>query len=300
MSSMSFVALVAISALVHVVSLVQFPDWRTVQKESKKSKIKVKYVKKQRPKTPENDKKILEAKMKETKKPDEARYKGYQDHAAKKETKTKRVAADSKGLDPGQAGIHKAKKTKKRVAKTESKNSSQKVVRKKKLKTLTSPSGRVSISSRPSSKKKSRPRSNYQKLLPDGNDLQDQVIAGYQDYIQDDIEISDSVDINTTNYRYIGYFTMMRKAIQLVWNYPASAQRRQQQGVVGLQFTIHKNGAVSKVKVLSSSGYKVLDDAIVDAIQLASPFAPLPSGFGKKKMTITGSFSYVMNSYAGY
>ncbi len=89
----------------------------------------------------------------------------------------------------------------------------------------------------------------------------------------------------------------MRKAIELVWNYPSEAAQRGMEGEVTVEFVIAKSGSVSRIKVLKSSGYKILDDAIVEALRLASPFAPLPDGFGKQKMLITGSFRYILSPY---
>src|SRR5690606_28888437 len=95
----------------------------------------------------------------------------------------------------------------------------------------------------------------------------------------------------------MGYMTTMRKSIELVWNYPIEAARRGMQGEVGLEFLIHKNGDVRRIRVIKSSGYKILDDAIVEAIRLAAPFSPLPDGFGKDKLVITGVFRYILSSF---
>ena len=158
--------------------------------------------------------------------------------------------------------------------------------------------GKVSIKEQRENRIRKKYQNNYTNLLPTGNDLNSQVKEGYQDYIDDQIEEGDKVDINTSDYRYISYFTGMRKAIELVWNYPVSAARRGHQGVVGIQFVIYKNGKVKGLKLVSSSGYRALDNAILEAIRLSSPFSPLPDGFKKSKMVVTGNFRYVLNGYA--
>jgi periplasmic protein TonB len=125
-----------------------------------------------------------------------------------------------------------------------------------------------------------------------------EVDAGYADFIEEDLPVSDRIDMNTSEYRFIGYFTKMRQAIELVWNYPREAQLKALQGEVGLEFAILEDGHASQVKVLKSSGYSVLDDAIVKAIHEASPFAPLPKNIGRDRLVITGSFRYVLSEYA--
>ena len=70
--------------------------------------------------------------------------------------------------------------------------------------------------------------------------------------------------------------------------------RRGLHGNVFLKFTILKNGKISRVAVLDSSGHKILDHAVVDAIKLAAPFAPLPHSFGQR-LKIKGTFRYTLH-----
>lgn len=138
-------------------------------------------------------------------------------------------------------------------------------------------------------------RRDYLALLPDATaSLGEIPDGGYIEPIDESIEIGDAIDLNTTEYRYIGYFTGLRKAIGLVWTYPAQAKRKALQGKVNLQFAINRKGYASRIKVLRSSGYEVLDRAVIEAVRLASPFSPLPPAIGKEPLVITGSFRYVI------
>ena len=147
------------------------------------------------------------------------------------------------------------------------------------------------------SKERAKNPSAYQRLLPEEKELQSQVDVGYQQHLDEAIDLGDRIDMNTSEFRYVGYFTAMRKSIELVWVYPAEAARSGMQGEVRVEFVIHKDGHVSRIRVLRSSGYRVLDEAIVEALKLASPFSPLPEGFGKDKIAVTGSFRYQLVSY---
>ncbi len=140
------------------------------------------------------------------------------------------------------------------------------------------------------------PKSLYGELLTQGQQYQTEAVAdGYQTYVEESLREGETIDLNTREYRYIGYFTSLRKAIELAWNYPLSAARRGMSGRVNLLFTVEKDGGVSRVKVLDSSGFLVLDNAIVDAIQTAAPFSPLPEGFNKKYLDIRGTFNYLLH-----
>lgn len=297
-------AFLLVSGLVHLVSIVEMPEFSEVQKrrklaqKSEKKKIAVKLVPKKKPAPKQDDpQKILETKLEKTKPPPKPTHKGAQDHIAKKETRIKPKPNMSKAQDPGLAQKKPPSKSKKPAQSPQSvpkmSIGSQKPPKQAKRK-LVDPLGKVRVE--PSMRRKFQ--TPYSALLPRAGDLREEVSEAYQEHVDETIELGDRIDINTSDYRFIGYFTAMRKSIELVWNYPSQAIRRGQQGNVGLEFTILKDGSVRGIKVLSTSGFQALDGAIVEAIKLASPFAPLPDGFGKKKLTITGNFRYVLSNFA--
>ena len=72
------------------------------------------------------------------------------------------------------------------------------------------------------------------------------------------------------------------------------ARRQGMQGIVDAEFVINKDGSLKGIKVVRSSGYRILDDAVVDALRLAAPFSPLPTGIAKDKILVSGSFRYVL------
>ncbi len=213
-------------------------------------------------------KKILESHQERTEKPKETRHLGYEDHKAEKETKTKPTFDNKKGLDPGQKGNPDANraKEKRKIAKIDDS---------------------IPLA-----------RNRYEEFLPRSvNDIPGMISAGYQEFIDDEIDIGDQIDINTAEYRYVGYFTSLRKSIELVWVYPTDAARRGMQGKVEVVFVINKDGRVGRIRIVKSSGYDILDQSIIETLKLASPYAPLPESFGKK-IVVGGVFHYVISSFA--
>ena len=57
-------------------------------------------------------------------------------------------------------------------------------------------------------------------------------------------------------------------------NYPEQARRNQLYGELRLMVAINRDGTLANVEVLSSSGHKILDDAAIRIVRLASPYAP--------------------------
>jgi protein TonB len=74
------------------------------------------------------------------------------------------------------------------------------------------------------------------------------------------------------------YTHLVQKQIGAVKQYPKRAQRRNEQGVVEMMFTIGKDGKIVSQNIIKSSGSRILDGAAIDALEKASPFAPPPKG----------------------
>lgn len=66
--------------------------------------------------------------------------------------------------------------------------------------------------------------------------------------------------------------------------YPSEARARNLRGMLRLSFTLSAAGIVTAVRVLSSSGAPLLDQAAVDAARRASPFPPIPPELGRSSM----------------
>lgn len=298
-------AAVVISLLAHLISVVKLDGRGTrmgkfAQPTQKPIKIKIVETKKPelKPEKSANDDKmpkILEMPQLETEAPDKADYVGTVDHKAKQEMRISDKVKRDRAKDPGQKGRPDTPRDAVVQADRLEQPKQQKSPKESNIQ-IRSKTGSLTMDAfRP------KPRNDYEALLPTSvADLPGQLTAGFQDYVDDKVQEGDRIDINTTNYRFIGYFTNMRKAIELVWNYPSEASQRGMQGEVGLEFAINKDGKATQIRVIKSSGYPILDRAIVEAIKLASPFSPLPDGFQKNKLVVTGSFRYILSAYGSH
>lgn len=74
------------------------------------------------------------------------------------------------------------------------------------------------------------------------------------------------------------YLDNWRRRIEAVGNlnYPEVARRQQLYGSLRMLVAILPNGNVADVQILQSSGHRVLDQAALDIVRLAAPFAPFP------------------------
>lgn len=230
-------------------------------------------------------KRLVDVKQEKTERPKNTRFQSHQNHIAKKETKLRKQISSINNLDAGDGGRAQKTRPAQQVAKLPPKPLEQ---------TVKKPLIGVGAGF------KKTQESAYSKLLPRGADLMASRKAGYQDYIEDEIDIGDKIDLNTSQYRYMGYFTGLRKGWSQTWVYPSEAVRRGLQGKVKVEFTIEKGGELKRVKVVETSGHEVLDNAVLEALELSSPYAPLPDGFGKDRITVVYSFVYRLRGYGAY
>jgi len=66
--------------------------------------------------------------------------------------------------------------------------------------------------------------------------------------------------------------SLVRNHLEQFKYYPTSARRRGIVGEVEVAFKLSARGQASMLKVLTASGYRVLDDAALDAVRRAAPF----------------------------
>lgn len=83
---------------------------------------------------------------------------------------------------------------------------------------------------------------------------------------------------NAREYRFSAYMEAWRAKVERIGNlnYPERAKRDGLSGKLLLDVAIGPDGQVRGIEVLRSSGYPILDDAAMEIVRLAAPYAPLP------------------------
>jgi periplasmic protein TonB len=279
------------SLILHVLLFIFFlyqPN--SIQKpREKKEHIKIslfskpKDKKKKKPDPLSKAHKIVESKLEKTKAPKKTSYLGRQDHIAKKEQKANKKFKPTIIATPSKPKPSPVKKPVNKHKKYRKNNMGSLAILKKKT------------------KEKPLQKKNYKDFIKASisNLEKNYFIPSSTDYIDDDnLAEGERIDISTRNYRYIGYFSKLRRAIELAWRYPLEAARKGQEGKVLVGFVINKNGNISDLKILTSSGFALLDESVLTAIKIATPFSPLPESFKKKRLPISGAFNYILGFFS--
>ncbi|MES2746258.1 MAG: TonB C-terminal domain-containing protein [Bdellovibrionota bacterium] len=221
----------------------------------------------------EEKKQIIEAPLIPTEAPDEPANLGRQNHKAVREQKTEPTAsipgADTSALQNGRLRIEGGLPDKK---------------------------GTVEIPAKVGSK--------YSRLLPQQGDL---VNLAHNDYIHDPKMPKGAIlDVNTTDFRWIGYFTSVRKLVELAFtdigptlrSSPYVKSRLSETGKASFQgeskirLKVQRSGLLSDTKLVSSSGDKDIDDFWNKILNLAAPYPPLPKDFPDDELLFTYTLYY--------
>ena len=115
-----------------------------------------------------------------------------------------------------------------------------------------------------------------------------------------DVEKEITVDLNTTEYKYISYFTKLKERIYQVWKYPKESQARREQGNVQIVFTLRKDGYLENVRIIQPSGFENLDREVLRTIRIASPYNPFPESWEEEKLKIPATFDYKLPKWVRY
>lgn len=87
-----------------------------------------------------------------------------------------------------------------------------------------------------------------------------------------------AVNASTQEYKYASYLEAWRSKVEKIGNlnYPDEAKRQRLYGNLLMHVAVRADGSVERIRVVRSSGHKLLDDAAVRIVRLSAPFSPFP------------------------
>jgi protein TonB len=90
---------------------------------------------------------------------------------------------------------------------------------------------------------------------------------------------------------FTSWIITFKKEVYRNWIVPDAAQFGGARGHVDLEFTLEKNGSMSALRILKSSGTASLDEAAQNALSTGK-FAPLPNDYRPPRVTMQVTFFY--------
>lgn len=102
----------------------------------------------------------------------------------------------------------------------------------------------------------------------------------------------DTVDLGSTDVKYISYLKKIKRKIEVIWTYPQAALEHEEEGTAIVKFSISESGAILASGIVESSGSNYLDQGALDVVRSAAPYDPLPQEFQLSQLNIVARFQY--------
>ncbi|MBA7677132.1 hypothetical protein ES703_85380 [subsurface metagenome] len=100
--------------------------------------------------------------------------------------------------------------------------------------------------------------------------------------------------LNPANEAMLRYQDMVKQRIEEVRRYPDWAKEQRIEGVAHLEFVILANGNSQEIKLVHSSGSKILDQEAIATIKRASPFPPHPKEIASSSIQMEVSLVFTL------
>ena len=92
------------------------------------------------------------------------------------------------------------------------------------------------------------------------------------------------------------YLRSLKKQLEQIKDYPATAKRLKQEGTVRVRFTILADGKIEQIEVSESSRYSSLDNSALEAVAKMEKFQPIPKLLEKERWRIEIPIQYKLNA----
>ncbi len=100
--------------------------------------------------------------------------------------------------------------------------------------------------------------------------------------------------LNPADEAMLRYQDMVKQKIEEVRKYPEWAKEQGIEGIAHLEFVILANGRGREIKLVHSSGAKILDQEAIVTIKRASPFPPLPEEVASSSIQMEVSLVFTL------
>lgn len=118
---------------------------------------------------------------------------------------------------------------------------------------------------------------------PTAASMADSALAGAPQNDSLDERVSDRLSLNTKEFKYADYIKRIRRQVNFYWyqnldNLPSSVVYAKTKYLTVVNVILDADGGLEMIEITEGSGAQVLDEAVLSAFKLASPFPNPPEG----------------------
>lgn len=128
-------------------------------------------------------------------------------------------------------------------------------------------------------------------LFPGANRLA-KLEEGYRRKFESDIAEGDTRFLNSDDIVFGSFLRRFEGAIYGVWRYPHEAAMNGIEGITPVRITFNRQGEITKIQQLESSGARILDEEVLRTLRAIGPVGGFPKGYDKEEFHLIAFFQY--------
>lgn len=114
----------------------------------------------------------------------------------------------------------------------------------------------------------------------------------YRRKFEKDIAEGDTRFLNSDDITFGSFLRRFEGAVYGVWRYPQEAAMNGIEGITPVRITFNRQGEITKIQQLESSGAKILDEEVLRTLRAIGPVGGFPKGYDKEEFHLIAFFQY--------
>jgi protein TonB len=128
-------------------------------------------------------------------------------------------------------------------------------------------------------------------LFPGANRMA-KMEESYRRKFESDIAEGDTKFLNSDDILFGSFLRRFESAVYGVWRYPQEAAMKGIEGITPVRITFNRRGEITGVRLLETSGAKVLDEEVFRTLKMIGPVGGFPKGYDKEEFHLIAFFQY--------
>jgi protein TonB len=128
-------------------------------------------------------------------------------------------------------------------------------------------------------------------LFPSANRMA-RLEDSYRRKFEDEIAEGETRFLNSDDILFGSFLRRFESAVYGVWRYPQEAAMKGIEGITPVRISFNRRGEITGVRLLESSGAKVLDEEVFRTLKLIGPVGGFPKGYDKEEFHLIAFFQY--------
>ena len=113
-----------------------------------------------------------------------------------------------------------------------------------------------------------------------------------EEAMESDVSEQETISLDSNDERFVPYLKKIKQRIEHIWSYPPEAFAEKKGGVSTVSFSLDNQGRLVESKIIASAGHAALDQATINVIKAAAPYAPFPPEITLSRLNIQATFQY--------